>query len=315
MMTSPLPFLDADAITTALDWAGAVDALQRALLDGLDPAAAAERTIVDVSHGQLLMMPAETAGAVGVKLASVSPDNPDRGLPRIQALYLLLDRESLAPRALMDGTALTTLRTPAVSAVAAKHLAAPDARRLVVFGSGPQAWGHVEALRAVRPLESVIVVGRDRGRAQALADRVTADGLPARVGDASAVAEADLVVCATTAGRPLFDGALLGPDTCVLAVGSHEPDLREVDTEVVRRAAAGGGVVVETVPVALREAGDVVLALKDGACTEADLLGIGDVVRRPERLPGVSLFKSCGMGWQDLVVAEVALARWSAARG
>jgi ornithine cyclodeaminase len=315
MMTSPLPFLDADAITTALDWAGAVDALERALLDGLDPAAAAERTIVDVSHGQLLMMPAETAGAVGVKLASVSPDNPDRGLPRIQALYLLLDRESLAPRALMDGTALTTLRTPAVSAVAAKHLAAPDARRLVVFGSGPQAWGHVEALRAVRPLESVIVVGRDRGRAQALADRVTADGLPARVGDDSAVAEADLVVCATTAGRPLFDGALLGPDTCVLAVGSHEPDLREVDTEVVRRAAAGGGVVVETVPVALREAGDVVLALKDGACTEADLLGIGDVVRRPERLPGVSLFKSCGMGWQDLVVAEAALARWSAARG
>jgi len=58
-----------------------------------------------------------------------------------------------------------------------------------------------------------------------------------------------------------------------------------------------------------------VLALKDGACTAADLLGIGDVVRRPERLPGVSLFKSCGMGWQDLVVAEAALARWSAARG
>lgn len=314
-MTSPLPFLDADAITAALDFAGAVDALERALLDGLDPAAAAERTIVDVTHGQLLLMPAETAGAVGVKVASVSPDNPDRGLPRIQALYLLLDRESLAPRALMDGTALTTLRTPAVSAVAAKHLAAPDARRLVVFGSGPQAWGHIEALRAVRPLESVTVVGRDRGRAQALADRVTADGLPAEVGDPDAVAEADLVVCATTAGTPLFDGTLLGPETCVMAVGSHEPDLREVDTQVVLRAAAGGGVVVETVPVALREAGDVVMAMEDGACTEADLLGIGDVVSRPERLPGVSLFKSCGMGWQDLVVAEAALARWSAARG
>jgi ornithine cyclodeaminase/alanine dehydrogenase-like protein (mu-crystallin family) len=314
-MTSPLPFLDADAITAALDFAGAVDALEQALLGGLDPATAAERTIVDVTHGQLLLMPAETLDAVGVKLASVSPGNPDRGLPRIQALYLLLDRESLAARALMDGTALTTLRTPAVSAVAARHLAAPDARRLVVFGSGPQAWGHVEALRAVRPLESVTVVGRDRGRAQALADRVTADGLPARVGEADAVADADLVVCATTAGTPLFDGALLGPEACVLAVGSHEPDLREVDTEVVRRAAAGGGVVVETVPVALREAGDVVLALEDGACTEADLVGIGDVVRRPGRRPGVSLFKSCGMGWQDLVVAEAALARWSAARG
>ncbi|HET6561629.1 MAG TPA: ornithine cyclodeaminase family protein [Marmoricola sp.] len=313
-MTSPLPFLDAEAIGSALDWVDAVEAVERALLDGLDPASAAERTILDVAHGQLLLMPAETAGAVGVKLASVSPTNPGRGLPRIQALYLLLDHETLAPRALMDGTALTTVRTPAVSAVAVKHLAPLDARRLVVFGSGPQAWGHVQAMRAIRPLESVVVVGRDSGRAEELAARISADGLTAGVGHAGAVEKADIVVCATSARFPLFDGALLGPEACVVAVGSHEPELREVDAHAMERAATGGGVVVETVPVALREAGDVVLAIDDGALGADDLVGIGELVQRPDRRRGVSVFKSCGMGWQDLVVAEAALDRWSAQR-
>ncbi len=311
-MACPLPFLDADAVSATLDWRGAVEALELALLDGLDPAAAAERSIVEISHGQLLMMPAETPGAVGVKIASVSPGNPARGLPRVQALYLVLDRETHEPCALMDGTALTTLRTPAVSGVAVAHLAAPGARHLVVFGSGPQAWGHVQVLRQVRSLESVTVVGRDRGRAEQLAARVTADGLPAQVGDANAVAKADIIVCATTASKPLFQGSLLRPETCVVAVGSHEPHMREVDAEAVRRAAGGGGVVVETRAVALREAGDVVLALREGACAENDLVGIGEIVRRTRRVPGVSLFKSCGMGWQDLVVAQAVLERWSA---
>lgn len=314
-MASPLPFLDADQVRASLDWGGAVQALERALLDGLDPAAAAERTIVDVSHGQLLLMPAETAGAVGVKIGSVSPANPTRGLPRIQALYLVLDRVTHEPRALMDGTALTTLRTPAVSGVAVSHLAPPDARHLVVFGSGPQAWGHVQVLRTIRQLESVTVVGRDRDRGERLVEQLSADGQPASVGAPDAVADADIVVCATTAGTPLFDGGLLGPEACVVAVGSHEPDLREVDDEVVRRAVAGGGLVVETRPVALREAGDVVLALAQGACSEEDLLGIDEVVRRVERVPGVSFFKSTGMGWQDLVVAEAVLDRWRADGG
>lgn len=314
-MISHLPFLDADAISATLDWGDAVDAMEHALLGGLDPASAAERTIVDVSHGQLLLMPAESAGAVGVKLASVSPANPERGLPRIQALYLVLDRETHQPRALMDGTALTTLRTPALSGVAVKHLAPPDARDLVVFGSGPQAWGHVQVMRTVRLLESVTVVGLDRGRAEALADRISNDGLPARVGDAGVVANADIVVCATSAPSPLFDGALLGPDTCVVAIGSHEPDMRELDGHVMKRAADGAGVVVETVPVALREAGDVVLAIKAGMLSEDDLVGIAEVVHRSERQPGVSVFKSCGMGWEDLVVAEAALVSRDGRRG
>ena len=304
-----LPLLDADAVLGALSFVEAVDALERALVGGLDPAAAVDRSIVDVAHGQLLLMPAETATATGVKLATVSPGNAAHGLPRIQALYILLDRTTLRPLALLDGTALTTLRTPAVSAVAVRHLADPDASRLVVFGSGPQAWGHVEAVRAVRPLESVVVVGRDRSRAEALVGRVAGSGLHAEVGAADSVGKADVVVCATTAAEPLFDSALLPPGACVVAVGSHEPDRRELDSALVARAAVEGGLVVESAATALREAGDVVVAVDEGVLDPAVLLDLAAVVRR-ERRPGLSVFKSVGMGWQDLVVAEAVLDRW-----
>jgi ornithine cyclodeaminase len=246
-----------------------------------------------------------------MKLATVAPDNPALGHPRIHGLYVLLDRTTLAPQVLMDGTALTNLRTPAVSAVAAKHLAAPGARHLVVFGSGPQAWGHVQTLRTVRPLESVTVVGRDPGRAERLAEAVAASGLRAETGTPDSVADADLVACATTAAEPLFDSDLLKRDCCVVAVGSHLPHQREVDARLLARAAAGGGAVVETRDVALREAGDVVVAIEEGTIHADRLTELAAVVRRQQPPPGgLSFFKSVGMGWQDLVVAEAAFRRW-----
>jgi ornithine cyclodeaminase len=166
----------------------------------------------------------------------------------------------------------------------------------------------VQTLREVRPVREVTVVGRDPDRAARLADAVTASGLPASVGKADDVARADIVVCATTAPEPLFDGAALRPEACVVAVGSHEPDRREVGADVLRRAADGGGVVVESRAVAMREAGDVVLAVGEGALAEERLVDLASVVRRERRTPGLSVFKSVGMGWQDLVVAEAVLA-------
>jgi ornithine cyclodeaminase/alanine dehydrogenase-like protein (mu-crystallin family) len=301
-----LPYLDEKTLFDLVGWPDAVGALEQALLGALDPATAPARSIIDVAHGQLLLMPAEAAQGVGVKVATVTPANPDRGLPRIQALYLLLDGTTHEPLALMDGTALTTLRTPAVSAVAVKHLARPDAARMVVFGSGPQAWGHVQAVRAVRPVGSVVVVGRDRGRAEVLADRLRGDGLSASVGTADTVAVADVVACTTTAREPLFDGRLLRDDACVVAVGSHEPEARELDEAVLGGAER---IVVETPAVAMREAGDVIIAVAAGAVAEKDLIGIADAVRL-DPVAGRSVFKSVGMGWQDLVVAGAAYQRW-----
>jgi ornithine cyclodeaminase/alanine dehydrogenase-like protein (mu-crystallin family) len=301
-----LPYIDEKTLFDLVSWSDAVTALEQAILGGLDPASAPARSIIDVANGQLLLMPAETGQGVGIKVGTVTPCNPERGLPRVQALYLLLDGTTHEPIALMDGTALTTLRTPAVSAVAVKHLARANATRMVVFGSGPQAWGHVEAVRAVRPLESVVVVGRDRGRAEALVHRLARDGLSSAVGRAESVAEADVVACATTAREPLFDGHLLPEDACVVAVGSHERDARELDEVVLGTA---GRIVVETPAVALREAGDVIIAVAAGAVAEKHLVGIADAVRL-EPGAGRSVFKSVGMGWQDLVVAGVAYQRW-----
>jgi ornithine cyclodeaminase len=307
-MSAPttLPWFDAETVVALLPVRDAADAIERALLSGFDPASDPARRVVGTRRGHLLLMPSEVNDAVGVKVASVAPENPANGQPRIQAVYVLMDGDSLSPVAVLDGTSLTALRTPAVSAVAARHLAAPDAARLVVFGSGPQAEGHITALRLTRPLQDVVLVARDQEKAQGLADRVAASGLPARVGTARDVASADIVVCATTSGTPVLSGHVVRDDACVIAVGSHEPDRRELDEQLMSRAT----VVVEDRGTAMREAGDIVLALGRGLSYES-LVELSDLVqgRAAVDVGRPRVFKSVGMSWQDLVVAAEVVRR------
>jgi ornithine cyclodeaminase/alanine dehydrogenase-like protein (mu-crystallin family) len=273
-----LPFLAAAQLAQRLSPTAAIDALQEALLGGLDPEADPPRSALALDGGELLVMPSTAARHAVVKLVTVG------GEPRIQGVCVVFDAATLAPVALVDGIALTNVRTPAVSALAVRALARPDARRLLVFGRGPQAHGHVEAIRAVRPIEHVDMVGRDRADVDDL------------------VAAADIVCCATTAREPLFDGSLVADHATVVAIGSHEPDAREVDDALVRHAT----VVVESRASALREAGDVIGALAAGALREDALVTLADVVcgrvvvdpQRPR------LFKSTGMAWEDAVVAS-----------
>jgi ornithine cyclodeaminase/alanine dehydrogenase-like protein (mu-crystallin family) len=294
-------WIDAETVTELLPMRGAIDTLEAALAGGLDPSADPPRHAVDTKNGQMLLMPTQISGWAGVKIVSVAPGNAERGLPRIQGIYVLMDAETLSPVALLDGSAITSLRTPAMSAVAVRHLAAGGASRLVVFGTGPQARGHVEALRAVRPVTEVVVVGRDPTRAQSFVDRLAGTGVLGSVGTPDAVADADLVVCATTSGEPLFEGRLIADHACVVAVGSHQPERRELDATLLGRAS----VVVEDVSTALREAGDVIRAIAQGALAAESLLAIDGIVigrtRVDPTLPRV--YKSVGMAWQDLVVA------------
>jgi len=297
-----LPFIDAEALTRAVSWRAAINALGAALDSGLDVAAATPRSRMLTAQGEMLLMPAESTGAVGVKLVGIAPGNAELGLPRIQALYVLFDAVTLAPRLLIDGTALTTLRTPAVSALAVQHLAVTGAAKLTVFGSGPQAGAHVDAVRAIRPISAVTVVARNPERADNLVARLRADELDATTGGPEDVRDADIVVCATGSDVPLFDGDLLAEHACVVAIGSHHPDMRELDDRVFTRAAR---VVVEDRATALREAGDVVLAIAAGALSAERLSTLADL---PTLAPvsGITVFKSVGMGWQDLAVAEAA---------
>lgn len=261
--------------------AEAADALETALRSGLDPEADTPRAAVELEAGQLLLMPGAAGAHAAVKLLTVG------GEPRIQGVCVVFDQATLAPVALIDGIALTNLRTPAVSTLAVRRLAVPEARRLLVFGRGPQALAHAEAVRAVRPIDRVDVIGSDR-----------------RVPD-ELVASADVICCCTTAPEPLFDGALPADHATVVAIGSHEPGVRELDDALVGRAT----VVVESLASALREAGEVIGAIESSVLEEGALVPLADLVRGaaspdPSR-PRV--FKSTGMAWEDAVVASAVL--------
>lgn len=299
--TPPLPFICADEVFSRVSFEDAIRAIQRELRAGLDPAADFDRGILDVTAGQLLLMPSQSADFVGVKVATVAPDNPAVGKERIQGLYLLMDAATLSPVALLDGTALTTLRTPAVSAAAADLLAPAQVDNLVVFGSGPQAWGHIEAMRAIRQIRTVTIVARNQDKAAELASRVSASGLPASVGSAADVQDAQLIVCATTARAPLFDGDLVPDDCCIIAVGSHEVDARELPTALIVRSQ----LVVEDVAVALREAGDLMIPVGEGMVTADAFIPLRAIVtgETPVDQGSPRVFSSSGMSWEDLVIA------------
>jgi ornithine cyclodeaminase/alanine dehydrogenase-like protein (mu-crystallin family) len=285
-----IPYYDETAIRRALPPAAAVDAITRALLDGLDPGAGVPRTRMPLAHGELLLMPAESAASAGVKVLTIAGGNPARGLPLISAVYVLFDAETLRPAALLDGAALTTLRTPAVSLAAVRPLlAARTGLRVVIFGAGPQGAGHEETLRAVCDVARVTVATRHT----AGSPDVTA-----------ALREADVVVCATTSRTPVFDSAPLRDDAVVIAVGAHERTARELDSALCARAT----VIVEDVPTALAESGDVVQAIAEGSLAEDELVPLREAVRRPPATPGPVVFKSNGMSWEDLVVAEAVVA-------
>ncbi|HUX04394.1 MAG TPA: hypothetical protein VMV53_05750 [Acidimicrobiales bacterium] len=299
-VTQPI-WIGADEVFARVDYATAAHAVQRALRDGLDPAQDVSRSVVPVTHGQVILMPAETSEFAGVKIVTVAMGNPALGKPVIQGVYVLMDATTLSPVALIDGTALTTLRTPAVSAAVAEFLAPEIIEHLVVFGAGTQAAGHVAAMRSIRSIQRISIVEPDPDRGAALVANLVAGGIDARVGTADDVVDAQLIVCATTSRTPLFDGGLVPQDSLTVAMGAYEPDARELDSTLVARAQ----VVVEDVGVARRESGDVIFPLAEGVIAPESLLTMREIITgavavehgRPR------VYTGSGMSWEDLVVA------------
>ena len=295
-----------DELRRRLSVETAIDVLERAFAAPETPTVP-KRTRVELPGGELLLMPAAGGTGVGVKLVTLNPSNPEQGLPLVQGSYVLFEPRTLTPEAVIDGTALTTLRTAAVSGLATRHLARPDSSRLVLFGAGVMARAHLEAMLAVRPIRTVRVVSRSAGPAEDLAARAGEAGLEAAVAGPEVVTEADVVCTSTTSPTPLFDGSLLANGAHVNAIGAYRPDTRELDDETVRRA----WVVVETREAALAEAGDLVIPIGAGVIGPehivADLSELvrGAAVRRgPE---DVTVFKSVGIAWEDLAVARAAV--------
>jgi ornithine cyclodeaminase len=310
--------ISAAEIIQNFSFLGAVTAIEEALKSGLDPAADLQRSILPIEKGELLLMPATSAEGSGIKILTIAPNNPALNQPRIQGVYILFDKENLSISSLLDGAALTTYRTPAISFAAirqALELSQEDLS-VVVFGSGPQAISHIQTLTAVLPahlkVKSVAFIARDLEKAKqrvpdlvelGLSPECTVQILETGTAEVdSHLQQADLVIAATTARSPLFDSLHLKDSVIVVAVGSHEPDVRELDSKLLGRAQ----IVVETRTSALREAGDVIMAISEGSITENSLHDLADIVCGRVTLNRVKpiFFKSSGMSWEDLVIAR-----------
>lgn len=257
-------------------------------------------------ENQLLLMPGYGAEGAGVKFVSIVPSNASRNLPLIQGMYVLLTPDGLTPELLIDGSALTALRTSSVSALASRYLARPDSRRLVVFGAGAQATAHVEAMRTVLPIDHVTIVASSptslRGRK--LAAALTESGLDAVLGHPDAVRNADVICCCTTSKTPVFRADDLPGGAHVNAVGAYRLDMAELPGEVLRESL----LTVESIEATLDEAGDIVAAIDAGLLDRESFAHeltavLNGIVRRTDDAE-VTIFKSVGLSFEDLIVAR-----------
>lgn len=277
------------------------------------------RSVVDVGAGHAFygVMPAyiKEPPALGTKLVTVYHSNAALGLPSHLATIVLLDPETGALQAVMDGRYITEARTAAVSAASAKHLARPDAKVLAVLGSGVQARSHIDALTRVRPFEELRVWGRDPGRVSALLDDLAPRLFARRVAAASAheaASGADVIALVTASREPVLARASVRDGAHVCAVGACRPDQREMDTALVREAR----VFVDSRAGALAEAGDLVIPIREGAIDASHIAGeLGDVFggRTPGRRNAgeITIFKSLGMAVEDVAAARLAFDRAS----
>lgn len=261
-------------------------------------------------EGTLLLMPAwQAGGCLGVKIATVFPGNSARGRAAVSASYVLSSATTGETLAMIDGGELTARRTAAASALAASYLARDDASHLLVIGTGRLALNLVEAHASVRPITKVTVWGRDSEKAAKIAAGAASMGFAADVaGDlAQAVAAADIVSCATLSADPLVHGEWLKPGSHLDLIGAFRPDMRESDDEAMERAS----VFVDTRAGAMKEAGDIVLAMRSGALTHDDILAELSQLCRGEHkgraaANEITLFKSVGAALEDLAGAILA---------
>ena len=241
-------------------------------------------------QGFLGLMPAY-GGALGAKLVAFYPNN--QGIPSHHAMIVLFKPETGEPLVTMDGRLITEMRTAAVSAVATRLLARPEASVLGILGSGVQARSHLAALRLVRTIREVRVWSPRN--AAAFAREFGVRAVPSAE---EAVRGSDIVVVATSSQTPVLSGAWLAPGTHINAVGAPRPTWRELDDDALRKAR----LYVEQREAATRESGDVIAAGKIFA-------EIGEVVAgsKPGRQSAdeITLYKSVGVAVQDIVSAEL----------
>ncbi len=247
--------------------------------------------------------------ALGMKVVTYFQDNPKQNLPAILATIMLFSSESGKMIAAMDGGYITAIRTACASALATRILANPNTPVLGILGAGVQARAHIEALSRVRQLSHIKLYSPSGKSALGIkAALEKPDGIPIEVVDSAqaAVRDSDLLVTVTTAKDPIFQVEWLKPGVHINAVGSHRPDLREIDGATLKHAK----VVVDSREAIMAECGDILLALKEQSISADDIHGeIGEVLAgtKAGRISSseVTLYKSVGIAIQDVATAHM----------
>jgi alanine dehydrogenase len=317
MPAEPIPFLDATAIRDAVAMPDLLDAVEAAFRDvaqGRDRSPLRSQVELPDGKGTLLLMPGLRQGGDGasVKLVTVVPDNPARGLPTVQALVVWLDAATGRPLAMLDGETVTAMRTGAASGVATRLLARTDATIAAVLGAGGQAEWQVRAVLAARPIRRVVVYARRREAREDFAERMgdaTGVEVEAVASAEEAVRDAAVVCCATTASEPVFEATWLRPGAHVNGIGAFRRGMVELPSDLFARAAL---VAVDARHAALAEAGDVLAAIENGALREDELVEVGAVPAHyaNDRDPqAITVFKSVGLAIQDVAAAELIVRR------
>ena len=298
-----------------LEWPHLIDALESAFRRGAEspPRPHFDIKVPGEPDGTLLLMPAWVEGRhIGLKTVTVFPGNAARSEPSVAAHYLLFSAKTGAIVAMFEGGVLTARRTAAASALASRYLSRPDARCLLVVGTGRLCPNLAAAHATVRDLDEIVIWGRDADKTRRQAADLARDGLPARpAGDLEAEAKAaDIISCCTLARDPLIRGEWLKSGAHLDLVGAFKPTMRESDDEAIRRAR----VYVDTYAGATKEAGDIVLAVKSGALTPDAIRGdLYDLTRGAAKgrqsAEEITFFKSVGTALEDLAAAQLAYSR------
>ena len=311
-------YLDAQQLIRTLPWTALIDALERVFtIDVVEPVRHHHTLRVPGEpDATLLLMPAWIEGAyLGVKQVSVFPGNSQRNQAALSSSYLLSCARTGKPLLQLDADVLTAHRTAAASALASRYLSRPDAHTLLVMGAGRMARALIDAHRAVRPIDRVLVWNRREEGAGHLVRSLEQQGIAATVCPQAQlpdwVARADIISCATMATEPILRGEWLQAGVHIDLVGAFRPDMRETDDEVIRRAS----VFVDTRAGALAEAGDLLQAEATGVFRAADVVaeftelcsgrhaGRQALSRSVEQ---ITLFKSVGAAREDLAAAILA---------
>lgn len=307
-----MQILSPQSVADALAYPALIDALRDMFAQGCTMPLRHHHMLDEQNEqkGVLLIMPAwQQGGYLGIKTVTIMPENGARSLPSVQGNYMLFDATTGTALAVMDATELTTRRTAAASALAARYLAREAASSLLMVGSGAMAPCLIRAHCAVRPITEIKIWNHRPEKAARLAETLTEEGLPVTVAAdlEDAARTSDIISCATLSREPIILGDWLQPGTHLDLVGAFTPTMRESDDAAVQTAR----LFVDTRDGGLKEAGDIVMPLAAGAISESDIQAdlyelCGGKKPGRETADEITLFKSTGAALEDLAGAILA---------